>query len=130
MKTAVLALILASAVALPQAVHAERPARPIPPQVPEAIQVPPGYRLFLAGHAVGTQGYVCVALRRFAETSRAELTRERRRLKEHAWKLMPVARADAHRNALTQFPPTTSRYNDVHRSVPVTTLFTKVSRGI
>ena len=62
MKTAVLTLILASAVALPQAVHAERPARPIPPQVPDAIQVPQGYRLFLAGHAVGTQGYVCVAI--------------------------------------------------------------------
>src|SRR5688500_5584996 len=40
-------------------------------------------------------------------------------LKEHAWKLIPLARAEAHRNALTQFPPTTSRNNDVHRSVPV-----------
>jgi hypothetical protein len=40
-------------------------------------------------------------------------------LKEHAWKLIPLARADAHRHALTQFPPTTSRNNDVHRSVPV-----------
>ena len=39
--------------------------------------------------------------------------------KEHAWKLIPFARADAHRNALTQFPPTTSRNNDVNRSVPV-----------
>jgi len=40
-------------------------------------------------------------------------------LKEHAWKLIPPARADAHRNALTQFPPTTSCDNDVHRRVPV-----------
>ena len=62
MKTSVFALILASTVTLPQAVHAERPARPVPPQVPEAIQVPPGYRPFLVGHAVGTQGYVCVAV--------------------------------------------------------------------
>jgi len=62
MKTSVAALILASTVALPHAVRAQRPARPVPPQVPEAIQVPPGYRPFLAGHPVGTQGYVCVAV--------------------------------------------------------------------
>ena len=34
----------------------------MPPQVPEAIQVPPGYKAFFAGHAIGTQGYVCVAV--------------------------------------------------------------------
>ena len=28
----------------------------------EAIQVAPGYKPFLAGHAIGTQGYVCVAV--------------------------------------------------------------------
>jgi hypothetical protein len=60
MKTSMFAVILASTVALP--LHAERPARPVPPQVPEAIQVPPRYRPFLAGHAVGTQGDVCVAV--------------------------------------------------------------------
>ena len=60
MKTYVAALILASTVALPQAAGAEGPARPVPPQVPDAIQVPSGYRPFLAGHAIGTQGYVCV----------------------------------------------------------------------
>ena len=62
MKTYLSALILASIVALPQGARAERPARPVPPQVPAAIQVPPGYRPFLAGHAIGTQGYVCVAV--------------------------------------------------------------------
>ena len=41
-------------------------------------------------------------------------------LKEHAWKLIPLARADAHRNALTQFPPTTFRNIDVRRRIPVT----------
>jgi hypothetical protein len=62
MKIYVRILILACAVALPQGARAERPARPVPPQVPEAIQVPPGYKPFLAGHAIGTQGYVCVAV--------------------------------------------------------------------
>ena len=50
-------------------------------------------------------------------------------LKEHAWKLIPLARADAHRNALTQFPPTTFRNNDVLRSGPVTTVFDRGFRG-
>ena len=59
MKTLVAALILASTLALPQAVSAQRP---MPPQVPKAIQVPRGYIPFLAGHAIGTQGYVCVAV--------------------------------------------------------------------
>jgi hypothetical protein len=40
-------------------------------------------------------------------------------LKEHAWKLIPAARADAHRHAPTHSRSTTSRNNDVHRSVPV-----------
>ncbi len=62
MKTSATALVLAAIVALPQAVRAERPARPVPPPVPESIQVPAGYRPFFRGHAVGTQGYVCVAV--------------------------------------------------------------------
>jgi hypothetical protein len=57
MKTHAAALILASIVALPAVVSAERP---VLPQVPEAIQVPTGYKPFLAAHAIGTQGYVCV----------------------------------------------------------------------
>jgi hypothetical protein len=31
-----------------------------PPEVPAAIQVPAGNELFLVGHAVGTQNYVCL----------------------------------------------------------------------
>jgi hypothetical protein len=31
-----------------------------PPRVPDAIQVPPEAELFLIGHGVGTQNYVCV----------------------------------------------------------------------
>jgi len=61
MKNYVRILVLASTLALPHAAHAERPARPVPPPVPHTIRVPRGYTPFLAGHAVGTQGYVCVA---------------------------------------------------------------------
>ena len=42
-----------------------------------------------------------------------------RRLTEHAWKLIPSARADALQNIPTHVPPTVSRNNDVRRSVPV-----------
>jgi hypothetical protein len=62
MKSYVRILILASAIVFPKGARAERPARLVPPQVPEAIQVPPGYKPFLVGHAIGTQGYVCVAV--------------------------------------------------------------------
>lgn len=58
MKLYVAAPLMALALVLPQVAHAERPASP---QVPNAIQVPKGYKPFLAGHAIGTQGYVCIA---------------------------------------------------------------------
>ena len=51
---AILALI-----ALPRIAYAQRP---MPPPVPTEIEVPAAYRPFLVGHAVGTQGYVCVAV--------------------------------------------------------------------
>jgi len=60
MKTPLLsALLLAASIGSPQVVHANRPAAP---PVPDAIQVPTGHRPFLVAHAIGTQGYVCVAL--------------------------------------------------------------------
>jgi hypothetical protein len=34
--------------------------RETPPPVPDAIQVPGAHTLFLAGHAVGTQNYICL----------------------------------------------------------------------
>jgi len=40
-------------------------------------------------------------------------------LKEHAWKLIPLARADAHRNAPTHSRSTTSCNNDMPRRGPV-----------
>lgn len=62
MKTCISILILASGIALPRNVQAGRPEHPVPPPMPEAIQVPPGYKPYLAAHAIGTQGYVCVAV--------------------------------------------------------------------
>src|SRR5262249_15783499 len=40
-------------------------------------------------------------------------------LKEHAWKFVPLARADARRNAPTQHLSKTSRNKDVHRTATV-----------
>ena len=40
-------------------------------------------------------------------------------LKEHAWKLIPLARADAHQNPPTHSRSTTSRNIDMRRRVPV-----------
>jgi hypothetical protein len=44
-------------------------------------------------------------------------------LKEHAWKLIPAARADAHQVPPTHFRATTSSYNDVRQRI-------LVSRGV
>src|ERR1043166_974999 len=61
MKTFATALMLAATVTLPEAVRGEQQMRLSAPQVPAAIQVPSGYKPFLVAHAIGTQGYVCVA---------------------------------------------------------------------
>ena len=55
------ALAVAFTIAAPPATHAHpRGPRVTPPPVPEDIQVPPGSRAFLEGHAVGTQNYACL----------------------------------------------------------------------
>ena len=59
MKSFTTVIVLALTIALPRIVSAQRPT---PPPVPGAIEVPAGYKPFLAAHAVGTQGYVCVAV--------------------------------------------------------------------
>jgi hypothetical protein len=51
------ALAVVFTVALPQPAHSDRVK---PPAVPSIIQVPAGSKLFLEGHAIGTQDYVCV----------------------------------------------------------------------
>jgi hypothetical protein len=50
-------LIATFAWTLPQQAYAQRET---PPPVPDPIQVPAGDRLFLAGHAFGTQNYICL----------------------------------------------------------------------
>ena len=42
---------------LSQQAYAQQEA---PPPVPDLIQVPAGHRVFLAGHALGTQNYICL----------------------------------------------------------------------
>jgi hypothetical protein len=49
---------------------------------------------------------------------------------EHAWKLIPSARSDAHQTPPTQFPSTTSRNNDMHRRVPVNDGVSQGFRGV
>ena len=51
------ALAVAFTVSLPQPAHADRVT---PPPVPADLQVPAGNKVFLVGHAVGTQNYVCL----------------------------------------------------------------------
>lgn len=56
-------LVLAGAAAMAFTVPSAGPAYAdtmTPPSVPDNIQVPDGNKLFLVGHAVGTQNYVCV----------------------------------------------------------------------
>ena len=51
------ALAVAFTASLPQPAHAYYVT---PPRVPSNIQVPAGNKVFLKGHAVGTQNYICL----------------------------------------------------------------------
>jgi hypothetical protein len=53
----IMAFTLATMASLPQLSHADRLT---PPTVPANLQVPAGNKLFLKGHAVGTQNYICL----------------------------------------------------------------------
>ena len=56
-------LVLAGVAAMAFTVPSPAPAYAdslTPPPVPDNIQVPAGNKLFLVGHAVGTQNYICV----------------------------------------------------------------------
>jgi len=61
MKTCFRALVLVTSLLMPQVVQAKTAAIQVP-AVPEEIQVDPAFAPFLTGHAIGTQGYVCVAV--------------------------------------------------------------------
>ena len=51
------ALVLAFVVALPQPAQADQVT---PPSVPANLQAPEGNKVFLMGHATGTQNYICL----------------------------------------------------------------------
>ena len=53
----VAALAVAFVVSLPQPAYADGVT---PPPVPANLEVPAGNKLFLVGHAVGTQNYICL----------------------------------------------------------------------
>ncbi len=58
----ILLLACATALAVAFMVSRQQPTRAadeVPPPVPANIQVPAGNKLFLVGHAIGTQNYVC-----------------------------------------------------------------------
>lgn len=57
MANIVLAAVVALAFTIPSPAYADDT---IPPPVPTNIQVPAGNKLFLVGHAIGTQNYICV----------------------------------------------------------------------
>ena len=59
---------------------------------------------------VRLRGYAATA--RHLAVARAVLERERRRMKEHAWKLNPLARADAYRR--TSFHSRLIAQNSAH----------------
>jgi hypothetical protein len=54
------ALTLSVAVAHPVPASAGHDGNPVPPPVPANLQVPVGNRLYLEGHAEGTQDYICL----------------------------------------------------------------------
>jgi hypothetical protein len=74
------------------------------------------------GQVAASAGHLAVA--------RYELTREQRRMKEHAWKSDPFTRSKAYQDPPTQFPPTTSLNIDVRRHVPVNDGLHQGFRGV
>lgn len=63
LKPRILSFVCAAALAVVSLVSSLQPARAEdlkPPAVPTNIQVPAGNKLFLVGHAVGTQNYICL----------------------------------------------------------------------
>jgi len=63
MRIQVLGLVLATLMAAPQVARAQRSQPIVPPPMPGDLELSPDeFTPFLVGHAVGTQGYVCVAV--------------------------------------------------------------------
>jgi hypothetical protein len=68
---------------------------------------------------IGREGGFCATLFQTARNSLILNGEMSEGLKEHAWKLNPLARADAHQIAPTHSRSATSRNNDVHWCIPV-----------
>ena len=64
------------AVARPQAAYADDEI--VVPDVPVKLEVPAGHKVFLEGHAIGTQDYVCVRFRPRAQPSPGHSSDRRR----------------------------------------------------
>jgi hypothetical protein len=61
MKIHVFTLVVAAAIAMPPSARAGQSEPIVPPSVPAGLELSPQeFTPFLAAHAVGTQGYVCV----------------------------------------------------------------------
>lgn len=63
LKPRILSFVCAAALAVVSLISLLQPARAddlTPPAVPANIQVPAGNKLFLVGHATGTQNYICL----------------------------------------------------------------------
>jgi uncharacterized protein DUF3455 len=63
MKTQMIGLVLAAAIAAPQMAHAQNSRTIVPPPVPDGLELSPDeFTPFFVAHAVGTQGYMCVVI--------------------------------------------------------------------
>src|SRR5215813_3870511 len=63
MKSQILGLVLVAVIAAPQIARAQRSQPIVPPPVPADLELSPDeFTPFLVAHAIGTQGYVCVAV--------------------------------------------------------------------
>ena len=61
MKIQLTAFALAAALAAPQMAHAEKATPIVPPAMPADLALSPDeFTPFFVGHAIGTQGYMCV----------------------------------------------------------------------
>lgn len=63
MKTQMIGLALAAAIAAPQIAHAQSARKIVPPPMPADLELSPDeFTPFFVAHAVGTQGFMCVVI--------------------------------------------------------------------
>ena len=96
-KRLALNFVYATALAVVSLLSLLQPARAddlTPPPVPANIQVPAGNKLFLVGHAVGTQNYICLpadgGVKFTLFTPQATLFKERKQVTTHYFSPNPA----------------------------------------